>query len=323
MIVNVHERVLAAPVERVGALLDGLGGPDDRLWPSPAWTALRLDGPMRVGAVGRFGAARFLVTAHDPGRSVEFTFGPDVPLRGTNTFTATPLGPDRTLLRHDTRGRPVGVMRLVWPAGLRALHDAFDEDLLDRAQDVVGDPPARRHRHSRRVRLLRRLDERDPVRAAPVPRTALLEAALPRVDWSDAWAVARRPGVAGDPRAWVDAVFHGPPGWGSALLGLRDAVAEPLGFGASAFPVVAEAADEVLVGGGDRHLEFRASVLVEADRVVLSTVVRLHDAWGRAYFAPVSRVHPVVVRSLLARAARRIAVGGPYRSPLPSGTKDG
>ena len=34
MIRNVHERVINAPIESLGALLDGLGQKDDRLWPS-------------------------------------------------------------------------------------------------------------------------------------------------------------------------------------------------------------------------------------------------------------------------------------------------
>lgn len=51
-IVNVHERTLGAPFERVGALLDGLSGRDDRLWPADRWPAMRLDGPLRPGAHG-------------------------------------------------------------------------------------------------------------------------------------------------------------------------------------------------------------------------------------------------------------------------------
>ena len=38
MIRNVHERVINAPIESLGALLDGLGQKDDRLWPSQSWT---------------------------------------------------------------------------------------------------------------------------------------------------------------------------------------------------------------------------------------------------------------------------------------------
>ena len=43
--------------------------------------------------------------------------------------------------------------------------------------------------------------------------------------------------------------------------------------------------DEVLLGTDERHLSFRASVLTETDRVVLSTVVQVHNRRGRAYSA--------------------------------------
>ena len=37
MIRNIHERVINAPLEPLGILLDALGQKDDRLWPSRHW----------------------------------------------------------------------------------------------------------------------------------------------------------------------------------------------------------------------------------------------------------------------------------------------
>jgi Polyketide cyclase / dehydrase and lipid transport len=160
---NVHERVVAAPADRVWELVEGLGGSGDRLWPSPAWPAMRLDRPLAVGARGGHAMIRYAVTAYEPGRRVEFTFDPAIGAHGTHTFTVAPLGPDRALLRHELVGRLTGRMRLVWPAAVRWLHDALIEDLLDRAEDSVGAPPARRARHSAWVRLLPRVTGRSPV----------------------------------------------------------------------------------------------------------------------------------------------------------------
>ena len=50
MVRNVHERVVAAPVAVVGPLLDRIGGPDDALWPAPAWAPMVLDRPVALGA---------------------------------------------------------------------------------------------------------------------------------------------------------------------------------------------------------------------------------------------------------------------------------
>jgi hypothetical protein len=96
----------------------------------------------------------------------------------------------------------------------------------------------------------------------------------------------------------------------AALLRWRDAVVGPAGIersDESAFATVARTDGEVLLGSDDRHLDFRASVRREADRVVLSTVVIMHNRFGRAYFALVRPFHPVIVRVLLARAARRLS----------------
>ena len=61
---------------------------------------------------------------------------------------------------------------------------------------------------------------------------------------------------------------------------------------------------EVLLGTDERHLSFRASVLTQVDRVVLSTVVQVHNRRGRAYSALVRLFHPIIVRAVLGRAAR-------------------
>jgi hypothetical protein len=58
MIRNVHERVLDAAPSEAGALIDGLAGEHDRLWPSERWPAMRLDRPLAVGrAAGMAGSA--------------------------------------------------------------------------------------------------------------------------------------------------------------------------------------------------------------------------------------------------------------------------
>lgn len=45
-------------------------------------------------------------------------------------------------------------MRLGWPLAVRWLHDVVLEDLLDRAEDAVGTPPAQRARRSGWVRAI-------------------------------------------------------------------------------------------------------------------------------------------------------------------------
>jgi hypothetical protein len=304
MVRNVHERLIPVPVERLAPLVDH----PDGSWPAPEWPALVLDRPVSVGARGGHGPIRYHVTAYEPGRRVAFAFDPGMGLSGTHTFTVEPAGPDATLVRHVLEGDVTGSARLRWALVIRWLHDALLEDLLDRAETAVGTGPARPARWSPWVRLVRRA--LPGAREVPVPRTALLAGALPRVDWSDAHAVECGPDAPIDPQVWADALFRDPPAWVTDALGLRDALVGIVGIdrsGPSAFATLAREPDEVLLGTDERHLDFRASVLREPRRVVVSTVVQLHNARGRAYFALVRRVHPVIVRAMLNRAASRLS----------------
>ena len=154
----------------------------------------------------------------------------------------------------------------------------------------------------------------------PVPWSPLLADALPRVDWSDAYAVPVSPEApCRDAQEWADAVFHAPPLWVRALFGLRELLVGAVGIergGAHVFDTVSRRADEVLLGVDQAHLSFRASVLVERDRVVVTTLVALHNRRGAAYSALVRRVHPLIVRTLLARAAQAMAGPAPPTTSL-------
>ncbi len=149
------------------------------------------------------------------------------------------------------------------------------------------------------------------VMVVPVPCTALLVNALPHVTWSDAYAAPfPTGGRTREPEDWADAVFCDPPAWVRALFGLRQLAVRAVGIEAGhrqAFDTLVRRRDEVLLGTDQQHLSFRASELLERDRVVVSTVVNVHNRRGRAYSRLVRHVHPWVVRSLLARATQRLA----------------
>lgn len=153
-VVNVHERVLDAPVSEVGALLDTLSSPSDGLWPEQ-WPRMRLAGPLRVGAMGGHGPIRYVVEQYERGRSVEFRFMAPEGFHGTHGYYADPIAEDRTRLRHVLEMRTRRWAMLSWPLVYRPLHDALIEDSLDRAERTLGVGPARRPGWSWYVRLLR------------------------------------------------------------------------------------------------------------------------------------------------------------------------
>lgn len=155
MIHNVHEREIAAPAGEVGLLIDSLGSKEDRLWPRSEWPAMRLNGPLGVGAAGGHGPVRYVVTCYEPGRRVEFEFMGPAGFNGWHSFTAIRRAENATLLRHELDLWPSGAAVLTWPIFFRPLHDALIEEGLDRAERECGASPAFPWRRSVWTRILR------------------------------------------------------------------------------------------------------------------------------------------------------------------------
>jgi hypothetical protein len=163
-----------------------------------------------------------------------------------------------------------------------------------------------------------------PVRAiTPEPAAALL---LQGLDFADAYQlVTDEPAV--NAAAAAQRVFSRTPGWIAGLLALRNRIGALIGLKGTEetvfeaaqpvekrrrigfFPVVSEAADRVVMGFDDWHLDFRVVVDVlalGADRqqVTATTLVRTHNGIGRAYLALIMPFHRVIVRTMLAQAAK-------------------
>lgn len=163
-----------------------------------------------------------------------------------------------------------------------------------------------------------------PYRPSPRPQLTAVDPALmpllPGADFSDAYSL-----TVSDPS--IDAVtatrraLASPPVWARPLMLLRDIIVLPLGLKTrfdpslqqprriGIFPVISEAAERVVLGFDDRHLDFR--VIVDAvpagegeRRLTATTLVRTHGASGRLYLAAVTPFHRMIVPAALAQAAR-------------------
>lgn len=160
-----------------------------------------------------------------------------------------------------------------------------------------------------------------PVRVQARP-SRLLRDSIRGHDWCDAYQVRLPDGSPRDPDHWRRALFGtARPDRRVSLLTVRDRLVRPLGLksssrhGGARFPVVAASADEVVVGLDDRHLDFRASLVVESDELgdahlLVTTAVRRHNLLGRCYFGLVKIPHRVLVPRWTANAVRDHAHGG-------------
>ncbi|MES2915795.1 MAG: DUF2867 domain-containing protein [Pseudomonadota bacterium] len=98
------------------------------------------------------------------------------------------------------------------------------------------------------------------------------------------------------------------PRWAAALLRLRNTLVRPFGLktgkpGAPIFPTCLETEDEIILGTDDRHLNFRIGLYRQEGRIFMSTWVRPHNLWGRAYLRLVMPFHILISRGAVARMA--------------------
>ena len=123
-------------------------------------------------------------------------------------------------------------------------------------------------------------------------------------------------------RSLAERALGSPPAWFTVLMGIRDGMMGPLGVQTSRdlrqasaaadrvnfFAVLAESADEIILGDNDTHLDFRLSLTQrpepEGSLLIATTVVRAHNGLGRLYLRAVQPFHVLVVRAMLIRAAK-------------------
>jgi hypothetical protein len=138
-VVNVHQRLMHASPERVGALIDALASPRDGLWPR-GWPPMAFDRPLAVGAVGGHGPIHYTVSSYQPGQSIRFRFGKPSGFDGWHGFEVLEATA-HCVLEHRIEMNARGVGILTWALAIRWLHDACVEDALSQGQRTLGLQP--------------------------------------------------------------------------------------------------------------------------------------------------------------------------------------
>jgi hypothetical protein len=156
---NAHAREIAAPTEVVGAILDTLGSPGDRVWASDIWVAepVVFDRPLGVGADGGHGSIRYSVVEYQPGRRIVFRFSPGGGLSGSHGFELEAVGPDQTRITHFLEAQTSLWMRPLVPI-LIGWHDAMVETAFDRVELEATGSLQRRTRIPRWLRIANRAE---------------------------------------------------------------------------------------------------------------------------------------------------------------------
>ncbi|HRE18457.1 MAG TPA: DUF2867 domain-containing protein [Rhodocyclaceae bacterium] len=130
---------------------------------------------------------------------------------------------------------------------------------------------------------------------------------LPGFQFADCYAITAPAGVNA-----IEAyrrIISGTPAWVNALMVVRNCM---VGLGGlrtapiSEFPLITESPEQILLGFDDKHLDFRIAVHVAAvtQQLSLTTIVRTHNFFGRAYLWVVLPFHRIIVRRMIERVGR-------------------
>ena len=159
-------------------------------------------------------------------------------------------------------------------------------------------------------------------RKVSVPPHSQVHARLRGADFHDAYEGLDPVPEGSAMDTWLDVVGR-TPGWVDGAMDLRNAVVKRLGLkdlgrirpsapvGADAYRVGDRVGiftlqhlgeDEVVMTDADRHLTAWVALFkLRAERkIVVSTVVHVHNALGRLYMLPVAPVHRLIVPAMLA-----------------------
>lgn len=303
---NTHARSIGASADLAGSLLDTYGSVDDRFWRTGLAEPVTFVDGLRVGSLGGHGNLRYRISGYEPGLFVEAEFEPGGGLRGRHRFVVIADGSERCTVQHTLDATAHGVALLVWPLGLRAIHDAVIEAVFDNVElSLTGEAhptltPSRWTLFLARHTLTRYVA---PCDESPSP---LLRSTIGRVDAADCFSTPLLPGDSRRPEDWARQLLGRP----NRLLRLRDALVRPLGLKSTAdhgrpitgFPVVADSDDEIVLGVDDRHLDFRVALTTGHGQLHMTTVVQVHNTTGKLYWSVVRHLHPRVVRRLMARS---------------------
>jgi hypothetical protein len=162
----------------------------------------------------------------------------------------------------------------------------------------------------------------------PVPADSRVQPSLPTAYFFDAYELA----VENDGRTALDLYLElvaGTPAWIEFLMGLRNRIVTLFGLKnigglrnveasknayrykvgdrAGIFSILSLSDQEVVLVDNDKHLNAQVSVYKHAgepQKVVVTTVVHVHNFLGRAYLFFVVPAHKIIVPMMLAQLAK-------------------
>lgn len=142
-VVNIHQRTIDQPKEKIVSLIETLSTKEDKVWPKEQWPKMRLNKGLVVGSKGGHGPIGYTIHQYQPGELIEFEFTKPQGFNGFHRFEIEPLSENQTSVKHIIDINTTGLGLLSWPLAIRWLHDALIEDAFDKIENQFLSEPKR------------------------------------------------------------------------------------------------------------------------------------------------------------------------------------
>jgi hypothetical protein len=156
------------------------------------------------------------------------------------------------------------------------------------------------------------------MKVAEISVDAALRRFLPGAEFGDSYVIPsiRMENAA----AAAHRLFASMPPWIRPLMVLRNVAVAPFGLVRDKkqitgrrefigmFPVLSTSAGRAILGLNDKHLDFRIIIDVKpaaalGQSIVMTTLVKTHNRFGRFYLTAIKPIHRMLVRAMMRRAA--------------------
>ena len=145
------------------------------------------------------------------------------------------------------------------------------------------------------------------LRLVTIPENSVIATGFGKIDYCDTYRIIQ---ATNDTTEEIALKIFKSSKWVDWLMGIRDSVVGIFGLKTSKeilegkttnFPIIEQHENEIVMGENDKHLDFRASVLIDRKNsfIYLTTVVHFNNFFGRLYFIPVKPFHKMIIKSSL------------------------
>lgn len=138
-ILNIHQRTIEAPIDKVVELFTTLATKDDMIWPRENWPRMKLDKGLTIGSNGGHGPIGYKVSEYEPGKRIRFQFSEPKGFIGFHEFQMRSMGPKSTEVKHTIDIQTTLGGTVQWFSFVKWLHDALIEDAYDKVENNLLD----------------------------------------------------------------------------------------------------------------------------------------------------------------------------------------